>query len=532
MRGTGPYRAGTDADSTREFGLSVGSVCRILLVTNTNPAEAIILSNGLEQSVASIAGDPENIPNASMSRKVSHTSFPILIVAHVCGTLAAQLHKTSGGIKRGMSTRGALFEVSRNRCRLLIGLCCLGVSGLWSPAAAMAERTFVVMVFDGFAPVYIENFPTPAFDQMAQEGAVAGAMDQAFPTVSLSGGVTLSTGCWPENHGVMSNLFLDPERGLYDHASDADWLLGCEHLHEAAERQGVETAALGWYGRYSSTRGALDSAGPAGETAYVDFPDDPGRLAQLVDLIERSPEDRPRLILAYFKGPDSAGHRYGLEAEETRAAVMAADTIVGSVLASIDAQPDGAEIQLLVTTDHGMVPVETLVNIQRILRRHEIPARAVSAGTSSFLYFDDPSEEVISDAIRKLSVYEAFDVVRPGEQPEQWHLGTGPRVGDLILSAHPPYFIEDADAWPVWVRWLAWIGPDYLPSSALLSATHGYPTGTPGVEGILFARGDAFAPGRLVDRVRAVDVHPTVLAVLGLEPGQPVDGEVEGRLLR
>ena len=123
-------------------------------------------------------------------------------------------------------------------------------------------------------------------------------------------------------------------------------------------------------------------------------------------------------------------------------------------------------------------------------------------------------------------------MVRPGEQPEQWHLGTGPRVGDLILSAHPPYFIEDADAWPVWVRWLAWIGPDYLPSSALLSATHGYPTGTPGVEGILFARGDAFAPGRLVDRVRAVDVHPTVLAVLGLEPGQPVDGEVEGRLLR
>ena len=426
----------------------------------------------------------------------------------------------------------ARSKLHRYSLRSVTSLIFLGGLSLGLPGTALATNTFVVMVFDGFAPAYVESFPTPGLDRMAKEGGMAEAMDQAFPTVSLSGGVTLSTGCWPENHGVMSNLFLDPERGLYDHDSDADWLLACEHLHEAAERQGVETAALGWYGRYSSTRGALDTAGPTGERNYVDYPDDPGRLAQLVDLIGRSPEDRPRLILAYFKGPDSAGHRYGLDAKETRAAVIAADTIVGSVLASIDAQPDAAEIQLLVTTDHGMVPVETLVNIQRILRRHEIPARAVSSGTSSFLYFDDPSEEAVADAIRKLSAYEAFDVIRPEEQPEQWHLGTGPRVGELILSAHPPYFIEDADAWPVWVRWLAWVGPDLLPSSALLSATHGYPTGTPGVEGVLYVRGGAFAPGRRVNRVRAVDIHPTVLAVLGLEPGQPVDGVVEERLLR
>ena len=400
------------------------------------------------------------------------------------------------------------------------------------PATALADRTFVVVVFDGFPPAYVANFPTPALDRMAEEGAVAGAMDQAFPTVSLSGGVTISTGCWPGTHGVLSNLFLDPERGLYDHGGDADWLVACEHLHEAAERQGVRTAALGWYGRYSSTRGALDSAGPVGEETYAEYPDDQGRLSQLVDLIERAPQERPRLILAYFKGPDSTGHRYGLEAEETRKAVVAADAIVGGVLSAIDAQPDSEEIQLLVTTDHGMVPVESLVNIQRILRRNEIPARAVSAGTSSFLYFADPTEANIEDAIAKLSKYEEFDVVRPEDQPPEWHLGTGPRVGDLILSAHPPYFIEDAGAWPVWVRWLAWIGPDILPASALLSATHGYPTGTPGVEGILYARGDAFARGRQVDRVRAIDIHPTVMAVLGLESGQPVDGIVEQRLLR
>ena len=52
-----------------------------------------------------------------------------------------------------------------------------------------------------------------------------------------------------------------------------------------------------------------------------------------------------------------------------------------------------------------------------------------------------------------------FDVVRKEAQPADWHLGSGPRIGDLILSAHPPFFIEDADNWPWWAKWLGGWGP-------------------------------------------------------------------------
>jgi alkaline phosphatase D len=345
-------------------------------------------------------------------------------------------------------------------------------------------------------------------------------------------GVTISTGCWPEHHGIVSNLFFDPERGHYDHASDSDWLVGCEHMHQAAERQGVASAALGWYGRFSETQGAQASVTPASEQYFANFPDDAGRLAQVVELLNQAPGKRPRLILAYFKGPDGAGHFAGMEAAATREAVTAADAAVGTVLDAIDAQADASQIQLLVTTDHGMVPVEQLVNMRRILRRHDIDARAISSGTSSFLYFDDPSEANISSALQKLASYGEFDVHRRSAQPDSWHIGAGPRVGDLIVSASPPYFIEDPESWPWYIRWLAYIGPDFLPSEATIKATHGYPTDTPGVEGILYARGSAFAPGRNVERVRAIDIHPTVMHVLGLEPGRPVDGTVQRALLR
>jgi hypothetical protein len=393
-------------------------------------------------------------------------------------------------------------------------------------------RTFVVMLFDGLSPRYIERFDTPHFDRLRREGAWSHAMDQAFPTISLNGGATISTGCWPKNHGIVSNLFIDPLRGKYDHSSDADWLTGCEHLHQAAERQGVSSAAFGWYGRTSSSKGPQATIVPAGEDEWKNYPDDPGRAEQVVEQLERPAIDRPRLILAYFKGPDASGHFSGMESDETRTDVVAADAAVGTILAAIDEAPDAADIQLLVTTDHGMVPVESLVNIHRILRRHDIEAEAVSTGTSSFLYFEEPSETHLTHALEALSSYEEFDVVRREAQPKDWHIGAGPRVGDLIVSAHPPYFIEDPESWPAFIRWLQYVGPDFLPSAGAIQATHGYPTGTPGVEGIVYTRGSAFAVAHEVERVRAIDLHPTILHVLGLEAGYPVDGRVEDRLLR
>ena len=410
----------------------------------------------------------------------------------------------------------------------LVSLVLIGFG--WPTRAA--ERTVVVMLFDGFAPAYFELYPTPAFDRMRTQGAWTNRMEPAFPTLSLTTGVTISTGCWPEHHGIVSNVFLDPERGLYDHSSDADWLTGCEHLHQAAERQGVPTATLGWYGRYSSQRGELASIGPPGERVFEDFPDDPGRTAQLLEQIARPPPERPHLILAYFKGPDGAGHFSGIESEETRAAVIAADASLARVLEAVDAQPDATDIQLLVTTDHGMVGVEQVVNIARILRRHGISARPVSSGTSSFLYFEDGDPAAVDAAVRELGTYDQFDVWRREAPPADWHLGTGPRVGDLIVSAHPPYFIEDIGGWPWFLRWLGLVGPDFLDSSGSLKATHGYPVSVAGVEGVLYTRGSAFAVGREVERVRAIDIHPTVMHILGLEPGRPVDGRVERSLLR
>lgn len=408
----------------------------------------------------------------------------------------------------------------------------VAILGLAGPRPTRAQvdppRTVVVLLFDGFAASLLDKLPAPSLERLRREGAWSHRMVPAFPTVSLINQTTISTGCWPARHGIISNIFVDPQRGVYDHDHDADWMLGCEHLHQAAERQGVRSAALGWVGRYSSTHGDR-ATHITHEKVWADYPSDEERANQVIRLLQLPDGERPRLITAYFHGPDGAEHFHGMDSHEAREAVVDSDRQIGRILAAIEASPQRQSTALLITTDHGMLEVSTNVNVKKILLNHGIQARFRSSGTTSFLYFDDRSQ--IDAAFTVLSRYEQFDVLRKEALPEYAHLGDSARVGDLILSARPPYFIEDIDNWPWWAKWLGSWGPEFLWARYALKATHGYPPDTSGIEGILYAWGNGVAAGRELGPVRAIDIHPTATQLLGISPGQPVDGQVIQELL-
>jgi predicted AlkP superfamily pyrophosphatase or phosphodiesterase len=381
----------------------------------------------------------------------------------------------------------------------------------------------VVLLFDGVAPSLLQLAPVPAFERMRAQGSFSHGFEPPFPTISLISGFTISTGCWPEHHGIVTNKFLGEDGVVYDHSRDADWMTGCENLHQAAERQGVRTAALDWYGARSGSRGPLASI-VDGTSGHDSFPDDDTRAEEVAALLALPPEQRPRLILAYFRGPDGAAHFEGMRSKAARAAVVRMDRAVARVMKAMEAGPGRDAATLVVTTDHGMAPVTEIVNIQRILRVNEIPARPLSTGTTSFLYFDDPA--AVERAARKLAAYPQLEVLRREALPEYARLGQGPRVPPLIVSAKPPYFIEDASSWPVTLRWLGLWGPQFPSARFFVKATHGYPPATPGMAGVLYLWGDGVAAGIYKSHVRAVDLHPTVTALLGIEPGVPVDGEL------
>ncbi|HVZ91704.1 MAG TPA: ectonucleotide pyrophosphatase/phosphodiesterase [Rhizomicrobium sp.] len=414
--------------------------------------------------------------------------------------------------------------------RRIWGALALALAWGGSPAAAAPERTVVVVMFDGFSPAELDAArPTPNFDRLKREGAWSRHLVPVFPTLSMANHAAFETGCWPAHDGILSNAFYDPARGLYNdrfaNVADADWRTGCESLWEAAERQGVRSAAFNWVGRWSTRRGRLASfVNP--NVAWKDHESDQSILAKAIALLHDEKPDRPRLIALYFDIPDHVAHYDGVAGERTVAAVRRCDEIVGKLMAAIESMPAGREGTLVIGSDHGMMDVGPIVNIGRLMNMYDIRAKQASDGATTIFYLD--KGESAERVMKALSGYSyAFAVYKRGHYPPYAHLGEGPRAGDLLLVAKPPYWVVGPDQLPLWAKLLGvtqfWPAT-FTPFAGGLKADHGYPPSVVQMHAIFYAWGAGVRP-REIQRLDMIDIHPTVMALLGLKPGRPVDGK-------
>jgi predicted AlkP superfamily pyrophosphatase or phosphodiesterase len=224
----------------------------------------------------------------------------------------------------------------------------------------------------------------------------------------------------------------------------------------------------------------------------------------------------------------------GTTSPQALAEARKADEIVGKLMAGIKALPPTREGTLIIGTDHGMIDVRTVINLGRIMNRHWIYARDTGDGSTTYLHLDEG--ESIERVEQALSGYsEAFTVYRTGKHPEYSHLGTSGRVGDLMLVAKPPYYIAPSSSMPTYAHFLGitWIWSDiFAPDEGSgLKASHGYEPTIPEMHGIFYAWGAGISPGKEIARVDMIDIHPTVMSLLGLQPGNPLDGKIISEII-
>lgn len=383
-------------------------------------------------------------------------------------------------------------------------------------SAHAAERTVILTLFDGFAPPMVEATETPALDRMRAEGGATHDLVPAFPTISQINHTTYTTGCWPSEHGIVSNYFEDPVRGRFEGSRDADWRTGCDAIWETVEKAGLKAAVLGFTGNYSTTRGPTATYAPREET-WADSPGDEARAQQVIDLLNMEGDDRPQLIAAYFSGPDWTAHWSGTTADKTLAAARASDALIGKIMAAIETLPEDREATLIVAADHGMVDVGPYFNIGRVMRKLHIQGTAITDGANAFIYLDDKAD--VEEATAKLDAYEMVQAYKNGEYPDYARLGTTGREGDILLVLDQPYWIADPSEFPAWTRrlGLTWFWPETMELSSGIKATHGFPPDDAGMHTILYTWGAGIEAGSELGRVDMIDVVPMAEELLGIE---------------
>ncbi len=368
-------------------------------------------------------------------------------------------------------------------------------------------KHYVILVsLDGFRWDYARRYGARNLLAIAAHGASApDGMLPSYPSVTFPNHYTLVTGLYPEHHGIVAMSFYNEDHTReyrYNDpatATDGSWYGGAP-LWVIAEQQGMRAACFFWPG----SEAAIQGTRPTYYLKYDDHYPDPARVEQVLAWLHLPEAERPHFITLYFADVDHAGHQFGPDSPEVRAAVGQLDAMVGKLRAGIAATH--LPVNLVVVSDHGMTKTEPeWINLDT----YADLSKFVTAGSLLYANSDADAQKAYSQL--KI-VSSEFKVYRRADVPKELHYNTNPREGDPVVVAEAAVAIR-AHAPPAGE-------PDHSPNAG----SHGFdPREMPDMKAIFYAEGPDVRVGVKLKPFENINVYPFITDLLGLEH-PPIDG--------
>ncbi len=255
--------------------------------------------------------------------------------------------------------------------------------------------------------------------------------------------------------------------------------------------------------------------------------------------------DRTDVLAVSLSTTDAVGHRFGPDSREIHDQVVRLDRYLGAFLDSLFKLRDSTKVLIALTADHAVAPLPESrsrypnvgagrVNLGPVWNATR--SRLIAAGADSEgIAFDEAVLYLHPDALAPAGL--KSDSVARVFAREASAVNGVLRV-DLVRELA----MKDTTRDDIARRWLHMLPPD-LPAAATVTlkpywywagvtyATHGTPhTYDANVPIILW--GSRVKPGRFPQRVRVVDLAPTLAELAGVRPMERLDGIVLRDVLR
>lgn len=372
-------------------------------------------------------------------------------------------------------------------------------------SVAQEHRTIIISL-DGCRWDYPEMYDTPFLDGLAKDGVKA-VMQPSFPSVTYPNHYTLATGLVPDHHGIIANRFLDKESGLEFSLGNKEtkqdprfW--GGEPIWITAKKQGKRVGVVYWPGSDVAIQGSYPDI-------YFNYEQKPlltyvERITEIEKMLKMPENKRPQLIMAYFDEPDHSGHAFGPESKQTRKQVETLDCLLGQLWKDIQQMPDGKNVNLIITADHGMGrnSNERIVNLANYLDKSWY--KAIANGFPTMIYPNKGCADKILKALAKVPHIRAW---HKNEMPAYFNYGTDKNIADIVVVSDIGWVFSDQDK--------------------VLAGNHGFDPNYSDMHVIFRAAGPDFKQGYVKPLVfKNVDVYPLLSHLLGITPANN-DGSLD-----
>ena len=237
-------------------------------------------------------------------------------------------------------------------------------------------------------------------------------------------------------------------------------------------------------------------------------------------------EHKPNLLLFHLLSLDSTHHTYGPRSLAGLDAMAFLDSCVARLLDALRSAGLMERASVIIVSDHGFKQVKKQIHVNVALAGMHLEDKvyALNEGGLALLYIDAKGAEETTAALRKqmMSVEGIAEVAGPERYAE---LGLpdparDPQMGGLVLVPKSGYAFSDGR------------GGAVSSTVASTSGAHGYVNTDPEIDAIFLAAGSGIRRGVVLDRVRNVDVAPTIAALLGVKMTADIQGRTIDRILR
>ena len=375
-------------------------------------------------------------------------------------------------------------------------------------APAQRNKPYVLLVsFDSFRYDYPVKYSTPNLTAFGNKGVRAKALIPSFPSSTFPNHYTIATGLTPAHHGIVANTFYDPATDASFDLKDAKnngGFYGGTPLWVLAERAGMRTASYFWPGSEAPIQGLQ----PTYWKPFDAKTPNETRIAQVIDWFRMPAAARPHFVTLYFNELDDVAHKYGPDADETRAAVGHMDALVAKIMQGVHST--GLPVDVFIVSDHGMIAIQDYVNVHDMADLTGIKV-ATSTTMASFYSKDRAALErtyaALKDKDPRLPVYWR------DETPEHLQYRGNPRIGDFVMLAKTPvntYFVAGEH------------------TGAFSKGAHGYdPSVYPEMQAIFYAQGPDIRRGMVIEPFQNTNIYPLIAKLLGLTPPANLDGSLK-----
>ena len=371
-------------------------------------------------------------------------------------------------------------------------------------ALSANDKPYVLMVsFDGFRYDYLDRHITPNLNQIADSGVVAASLKPVFPVSTFPNHMSIITGLYPENHGIIANNFIDPftdkKYNLYDEdeRQNGSWYLG-EAFWETAKRSGIKSASLFWPGSDIEP----EERQPDYWLEYEkDMPYEE-RIDKVMEWLSLE-EDRPNFITLYFDNPDEYGHEYGSNSSELNDMIIEMDIMAGKILYKLDSMRMRDSVNIIFLSDHGMFNIDTnyidinsLLDVNNCIVQNYGAYMMVSPGKKG-----NYSEKAVDELYRQLKKQENHYRAYTKENiPDYYHFSKNPFIAPIIVIPDLGYLLIDKER----------------SHYASLKAAHGFDNNDINMHGFFIAKGPLFKKNLHTGTIQNIDIYPLLCDIFGI----------------